>query len=421
MSRNAGRLRQADTNASWVTSWASASLPRIARAVRSVASSRAGLAAERDVVAAPGARDERILAASGTSIVPTNSLRAIARSVVHHTHLTMTRQGFGSLEIMAVSVTLRHGAPRTIGSTLRPVEAAEHRPRRDPRRARGRALVGDVRPRARPAGPDRRLRPRRGGLRHRVDGAVVGYIQAVEETEPDFRHAGIDLFLATDAQGRGLGPRPSAHWPCTSSTIAATTASRSTRRPTTNPLSAPTRRSVSGRSASCARYQRMTDGRWVDALLMDLLADELVRSRPPTARRGLVRRERSLGWGRPEGGGRYRPEFHEGGTRQMTDPTPADPTPPPAAPAPSPPPAAAPAPASTTWSPPAAPRLGGSPDRDHHPGSPCSPRRLSASLVDSVACSLRELAAGGAVTVLVGWLRSPMGPPRLLRLSARGP
>ena len=25
------------------------------------------------------------------------------------------------------------------------------------------------------------------------------------------------------------------------------------------------------------RYQRMTDGRWVDALLMDLLADELVR------------------------------------------------------------------------------------------------------------------------------------------------
>ena len=25
------------------------------------------------------------------------------------------------------------------------------------------------------------------------------------------------------------------------------------------------------------RYQRMPDGRWVDALLMDLLADELVR------------------------------------------------------------------------------------------------------------------------------------------------
>ena len=38
------------------------------------------------------------------------------------------------------------------------------------------------------------------------DGEVVGYIQAVEENEPDFRHAGIDLFLRTDAQGRGLGP-----------------------------------------------------------------------------------------------------------------------------------------------------------------------------------------------------------------------
>ena len=34
----------------------------------------------------------------------------------------------------------------------------------------------------------------------------VGYIQAVEEREPDFRHAGIDLFLRTSAQGRGLGP-----------------------------------------------------------------------------------------------------------------------------------------------------------------------------------------------------------------------
>ncbi len=37
-------------------------------------------------------------------------------------------------------------------------------------------------------------------------GEVIGYIQAVEENEPDFRSAGIDLFLRTDAQGRGLGP-----------------------------------------------------------------------------------------------------------------------------------------------------------------------------------------------------------------------
>ena len=57
------------------------------------------------------------------------------------------------------------------------------------------------------------------------DGAVIGYIQAVEENEPDFRHAGIDLFLRTDAQGRGSRPgRDPDRWPPTSSTSAATTA-----------------------------------------------------------------------------------------------------------------------------------------------------------------------------------------------------
>jgi len=36
--------------------------------------------------------------------------------------------------------------------------------------------------------------------------AVVGAIQSHEETTPDFRHAGIDLFLADAVQRRGLGP-----------------------------------------------------------------------------------------------------------------------------------------------------------------------------------------------------------------------
>ncbi len=39
-----------------------------------------------------------------------------------------------------------------------------------------------------------------------VDGAVVGSLQVAEEDDPDYRHAGIDLFLATEYQGRGLGP-----------------------------------------------------------------------------------------------------------------------------------------------------------------------------------------------------------------------
>jgi aminoglycoside 6'-N-acetyltransferase len=37
------------------------------------------------------------------------------------------------------------------------------------------------------------------------DGALVGSIQFAEETDPDYRHAGIDLFLATAWQDRGLG------------------------------------------------------------------------------------------------------------------------------------------------------------------------------------------------------------------------
>src|SRR5512134_2529651 len=39
-----------------------------------------------------------------------------------------------------------------------------------------------------------------------VDGGIVGSIQFAEEPDPGYRHAGIDLFLTTAAQGRGLGP-----------------------------------------------------------------------------------------------------------------------------------------------------------------------------------------------------------------------
>lgn len=37
------------------------------------------------------------------------------------------------------------------------------------------------------------------------DGRVVGKIQAYEEHDPEFRHAGIDLFLDGEVHGRGLG------------------------------------------------------------------------------------------------------------------------------------------------------------------------------------------------------------------------
>ena len=109
------------------------------------------------------------------------------------------------------------------------------------------------------------------------DGEIVGYIQAVEENEPDFRHAGIDLFLRTDAQGRGLGPDAIR-------TLAVHLIDdRGHHRLTIDPV-ADNSRAIAAYAkigfrpvGLMRRYQRMTDGRWADALLMDLLADELVR------------------------------------------------------------------------------------------------------------------------------------------------
>lgn len=109
------------------------------------------------------------------------------------------------------------------------------------------------------------------------DGRIVGYIQAVEENEPDFRSAGIDLFPRTDVQGRGLGPDAIR-------TIAIELIDgRGHHRLTIDPA-AENVRAIAAYSklgfrpvGRMRRYQRLRDGRWVDALLMDLLAWELVR------------------------------------------------------------------------------------------------------------------------------------------------
>jgi aminoglycoside 6'-N-acetyltransferase len=108
-------------------------------------------------------------------------------------------------------------------------------------------------------------------------GEIVGYIQAVEENEPDFRSAGIDLFLRTDAQGRGLGQDAIR-------TLAIELIDgRGHHRLTIDPA-AGNERAIAAYAklgfrpvGRMRQYQRLRDGRWVDALLMDLLADELVR------------------------------------------------------------------------------------------------------------------------------------------------
>ena len=38
-----------------------------------------------------------------------------------------------------------------------------------------------------------------------VDGRFAGSIQAAEESDPDYRHAGIDIFLSSAFQGQGYG------------------------------------------------------------------------------------------------------------------------------------------------------------------------------------------------------------------------
>lgn len=109
-----------------------------------------------------------------------------------------------------------------------------------------------------------------------LDGAMVGAIQYVEENEPDYRHAGIDIFVATAYQGRGLG-----------SDALRTLArhlfvERGHHRLTIDPAAANERairmyRKIGFRPVGLMRaYERGRDGSWHDGLLLELLADELV-------------------------------------------------------------------------------------------------------------------------------------------------
>jgi aminoglycoside 6'-N-acetyltransferase len=108
-----------------------------------------------------------------------------------------------------------------------------------------------------------------------VDGEFAGSIQASEEADPDYRHAGIDIFLSTPFQDRGLG------------TDALRTLCRylvdirGHHRLTIDPAASNTRairayEKVGFKPVGEMRqYERGKDGQFHDGLLMDLLADEL--------------------------------------------------------------------------------------------------------------------------------------------------
>lgn len=108
------------------------------------------------------------------------------------------------------------------------------------------------------------------------DGEVIGAIQFSEETDPEFRHAGIDIFLTAKRHGQGLGTdavRTLARW---------LIHERGHHRLTIDPAADNTAairsyRKVGFKPVGIMRaYGRdYRTGGWADALLMDLLADEL--------------------------------------------------------------------------------------------------------------------------------------------------
>ncbi len=106
------------------------------------------------------------------------------------------------------------------------------------------------------------------------EGELVGLIQYHEENEPDFRHAGIDIFLAERVQGRGLGTdavRTLARY-----LIEERGHHRLTIDPAADNVAAiRTYEKVGFRTVGVMReYWRSPDGTWRDGLLMDLLARE---------------------------------------------------------------------------------------------------------------------------------------------------
>lgn len=108
-----------------------------------------------------------------------------------------------------------------------------------------------------------------------VDGAVAGLIQFWEESEPKYRHAGIDLFLDPALHGQGLGER------AVREVVRHLIAERGHHRITIDPAAdnaAAIRiyEKVGFRRVGVMRsYERDADGQgWHDGLLMELLADE---------------------------------------------------------------------------------------------------------------------------------------------------
>jgi aminoglycoside 6'-N-acetyltransferase len=108
------------------------------------------------------------------------------------------------------------------------------------------------------------------------DGRVAGAIQWSAEDEPDYKHAGIDIYLDPALHGRGLG------------SDAVRTLARHLIEEQGNHRLVIDPAADNAAAIRCyskvgfkpvgvmRRYERGLDGTWHDGLLMDLLADELI-------------------------------------------------------------------------------------------------------------------------------------------------
>lgn len=119
------------------------------------------------------------------------------------------------------------------------------------------------------------LRNDGGAFAMEVDGVLAGWLGYNEETDPDYRHASLDVFLAPEHHGRRVGRTAlwlAAEWLFTQ---------RGHHRITIDPACGNARairayEAVGFRPVgTMRRYERGADGGWHDNLLMDLLRDEL--------------------------------------------------------------------------------------------------------------------------------------------------
>lgn len=115
-----------------------------------------------------------------------------------------------------------------------------------------------------------------------IEGTLAGWLAVSEETDPDYRQAGLDIILAPRYQGRGLGPealRTAIQW-----LIAEHGHHRFTIDPALRNERAIRAYSAVGfrRVGVMRRYERGADGTWHDNLLMELMAEDLAH---PAARR----------------------------------------------------------------------------------------------------------------------------------------